>query len=266
MIINRIETEGEEIITSNEIKLILDRYRIGKKPLAKLLGWGETTIIRYMDGDMPTNEYSNKLKIILSDPEYYYKLLMKRQDCLTGVAYKKSRRAVLGRIMASKIYAIAYHIVNKSNGDISPGYIQYLLYYVQAFSLAFYDKEIFQEDYSINNEQAPYLKIYNSMKHCGVHTLELSEDYLTKEEMELVDAVYEGFSWFGLKSLNAMHISEKALLKTSRDKYGNRIIPKESIQSYFKEVLINHRIHSISSLVNYPEDKLMAIRKVNLLA
>ena len=56
---NRIEMDMEAIISSEEIKLILDRYRIGKKPLAKLLGWGETTIIRYMEGDVPTNEYSN---------------------------------------------------------------------------------------------------------------------------------------------------------------------------------------------------------------
>jgi hypothetical protein len=59
---NRVEIGNEAIITADEIKLILDRYRIGKKPLAKLLGWGETTIIRYMEGDIPTNEYSNKLR------------------------------------------------------------------------------------------------------------------------------------------------------------------------------------------------------------
>ena len=50
----------EEVISIPEIAAILNNYRIGKKPLAKLLGWGETTIIRYMDGDVPTKEYSDK--------------------------------------------------------------------------------------------------------------------------------------------------------------------------------------------------------------
>ena len=31
-------------ITSEEIMAILRRYNIGKKPLARLLGWGETTV------------------------------------------------------------------------------------------------------------------------------------------------------------------------------------------------------------------------------
>lgn len=62
-------------ITSEEIMTILRRYNIGKKPLARLLGWGETTILRYIDGDVPTVEYSKKLKAILDDPEYYYEIL-----------------------------------------------------------------------------------------------------------------------------------------------------------------------------------------------
>ena len=58
MINNRYELLNDEVITVDEIRQILESYRIGKKPLAKLLGWGETTIIRYMEGDIPTSEYS----------------------------------------------------------------------------------------------------------------------------------------------------------------------------------------------------------------
>jgi DNA-directed RNA polymerase subunit H (RpoH/RPB5) len=65
MNVNRYDVNYNEIISTDEIELILARYNIGKKPLAKLLGWGETTIIRYLEGDIPTLEYSNKLKSIL---------------------------------------------------------------------------------------------------------------------------------------------------------------------------------------------------------
>ncbi|HHV11217.1 MAG TPA: hypothetical protein GXX75_13185 [Clostridiales bacterium] len=257
---SRIEMDMGAVISSDEIKLILDRYRIGKKPLAKLLGWGETTIIRYMEGDVPTNEYSNKLRTILDDPEFYYDLLCRRQECLTGVAFKKSKNAVLSKIMSSKIYAVAYYIVNKSCAEISPSYIQYLLYYAQAFSLALYDKELFQEEYGINNEHMPYLKMYESMKKCGIRTLEGCEEYLNREEIELLNTVIDCFLWYGPSALYAMMETERFAMKISRDRYNNRIIAKDIIKGYFKEALNQYQISGIKDIRKYPERKLLEIK------
>ena len=67
---NNYSLKNDTVITADEIRQILEKYRIGKKPLAKLLGWGETTIIRYMEGDIPTSEYSNKLKTLLDNPGF----------------------------------------------------------------------------------------------------------------------------------------------------------------------------------------------------
>jgi uncharacterized phage-associated protein len=250
------------IISSEEIKLILDRYRIGKKPLAKLLGWGETTIIRYMEGDVPTNEYSNKLRTILDDPEFYYDLLCRRQECLTGVAFKKSKNAVLSKIMSSKIYAVAYYMVNKSCAEICPSYIQYLLYYAQAFSLALNEKELFQEECGINNEHMPYLKMFESMKKCGIHTLEGCEEYLTEEEIDLVDAIMESFLWYGPKALHAMVDSERSIMKISRDRYNNRIVAKDVIKGYFKDVLNQYQISGVKDMGKYPEHKMLEIKGI----
>lgn len=263
MKVNRNEMDNEAIITADEIKLILDRYRIGKKPLAKLLGWGETTIIRYMEGDIPTNEYSNKLKAILDDPEFYYDLLCRKKDCLTGVAYKKSKQAVMSKIMASKIYAAAYYIVNKCNAEICPSYIQFLLYYTQAFSLAFYDRELFQEECGVNNEHMPYLKLYEGMKRCGIHILEGGEEYLSLEEIELVDAVMEAFTWYGPKSLIAMTTYEKSLMKISRDKYNNKIIAKDTLKTYFKEILENYQMKGIKEIGKYPDQRILDIKELS---
>jgi uncharacterized phage-associated protein len=256
---NRIELKNEAIITTDEIKMILDRYRIGKKPLAKLLGWGETTIIRYMEGDIPTNEYSNKLKAILEDPEFYYDILCKRKDSLTGVAFKKSKRAVMSKILSSKIYAVAYYIVNKCDADICPSYIQYLVYYAQVFSLALYDKELFQEDCGINNQHIPYIKLYDSMRRCGIHTLEGGEEYLTAEEIELIDAVIDAFTWFGPKALAAMTTYEKSMIKISRDRYNNKIIAKETLKIYFKDILEHYQIKSIKDISKYPDQRILDI-------
>jgi uncharacterized phage-associated protein len=263
MMSNRYEVSGEGVISSDEIRQILERYRIGKKPLAKLLGWGETTIIRYMEGDIPTKEYSIKLRTLLDNPEFYYDLLIKRQECLTNVAFKKSKNAVLSKIMASKIYAAAYYIINKSDAEICPSYIQYLLYYIQAFSLVLHNKEIFQEDYGINNEQMPYLKLYHNMKRCGIHTLEMGEDYLSEQEKELVDAVHEAFSWYGPKAFYALMKIEKTALKISRDRNNNKIISKESIMLYFKDICEKYGIKEVDDICKYPDQLISEIRGIN---
>ena len=260
---NKIEMNMEAIISPDEIKLILDHYRIGKKPLAKLLGWGETTIIRYMEGDIPTNEYSSKLRTILNDPEYYYDLLCKKKDYLTNVAFKKSKKAVMTKIMSTKIYAVAFYIVNKCNADICAGYVQYLLYYAQAFSLAFYDKELFQEECGINQEQMPYLKLYEGMKRCGIHTIDGVEEYLNPDEMELVNVVAESYLWYGPKALKILSTYEKASMKPSRDKYNNKIFSKESIKAYFKELLDKYQIISINDIHNYPDQRVSEIKDLS---
>jgi uncharacterized phage-associated protein len=259
---NRIEAGSEAIISADEIKLILDRYRIGKKPLAKLLGWGETTIIRYMEGDIPTNEYSNKLRTILDDPEFYYDLLCRRKECLTGVAFKKSKKAVMSKIMSTKIYAAAYYIVNKSGADMCPSCIQYVLYYAQAFSLALYEKELFQEECGINSQHAPYLKLYEGMKRCGIHTLEGGEEFLELEEMELIDAIMDSFLWYGPKALYAMTAYEKTMMKISRDKYNNKIIAKDALKAYFKEILEHYQIKHVNDIYKYPDQRIMDIRDI----
>lgn len=260
MMSNRYEVSSEGAITSDEIRQILERYRIGKKPLAKLLGWGETTIIRYMEGDIPTNEYSKKLRALLDNPEFYHDLLVKRQDCLTNVAFKKSKKAVLSKIMSSKIYAVAYYIINKRDAEMCSSYIQYILYYTQAFSLALFDKEMFQEDYGINNEQMPYLKLYNTMKRCGIHTLEMGEEYLSEEEKELVDAVDEAFSWYGPKTFDELHKIDKIELKISRDRYNNKIVSKESIMQYFKGICEKYEIEGINDISKYPDQCVLEVR------
>lgn len=259
---NRIEMDNEAIITADEIKLILDTYRIGKKPLAKLLGWGETTIIRYMEGDIPTKEYSNKLKTILDDPEFYYNLLCKKKEFLTGVAFKKSKKAVLTKIMTSKIYAAAYHLVNKRGAEICASYIQYILYYTQAFSLALYDKELFQEEYGVNNDHIPYIKLYEAMRRCGIHTLEGGDEFLSPEEIELLDLVMDYFAWYGLKALSALSSFERANMKISRDKYNNKIISKEAIKTYFIDITDKYHIRSVKDIYKYPDQKIMEIKGV----
>lgn len=260
MIRNGFNIGDEGVITSDEIKQILECYNIGKKPLAKLLGWGETTIIRYMEGDIPTSEYSIRLKTLLYNPELYHDLLNKRKHCLTNVAFKKSRRAVLSKIMSSKIYAVAYYIINKIDAEICPSYVQYLLYYIQAFSMALYNQEVFQEDFSVNNEQMPYINLYRTMKRCGIHTLETGDSFLSEQERDLIDTIFEAYSWYGPKALKTFMGIERAELKVSRDRDNNKIISKDSITEYFKDICNKYEIYDIGDIHKYPDSLIVEIR------
>jgi Uncharacterized phage-associated protein len=248
-------------ITIHEIQQILKDYRIGKKPLAKLLGWGETTIIRYIDGDIPTVEYSNKLKEILYNPRYFYQLLLENRDNLTNVAFKKSRQSVLEKIMESKINLVAQYIINEADADISASRLQSLLYYIQGFHLAFYDTPMFQDEFTITALNVPYPKIYSDTKSRSIICLEMKDNSLTKEEIKLIKNVMDAFSWYGYRGLSAMAAEEKALYRISRDKENNRIISKEIIKANFKDIRKKYEIDEVDEICRYPDVRILELKK-----
>ena len=132
------------LITISEIKELLHKYNIGKKPLSKLLGWGDITVSRYIDGQIPTKMYSEKLKS-LNDPIEFYKLLEDNRDKITVEAYKnaiKMKDKILG--------AFAYNAIKYFNAVLNEH--------------KYYKEEIFNIIYSykINN----FDDSYNGGKVC----------------------------------------------------------------------------------------------------
>ena len=74
--------EENEIITVEEIEEILEKYNIGKRPLSLLLGFGEITITRYLEGYLPTPKNSKMLMEILNSPsdDYSISVMIKRSS------------------------------------------------------------------------------------------------------------------------------------------------------------------------------------------
>ena len=72
----------------------MKKYDIGKRPLSKLLGWGDLTITRYLEGFLPNKEYSDKLKLILDDVEEMLSLLESNKGNISNVAYNKTMEAI----------------------------------------------------------------------------------------------------------------------------------------------------------------------------
>ena len=86
--------EVDNIINIEQIKEILEKYSIGKRPLSSLLGWGELTITRYLDGDIPTKSYSDTLKLILEDVNKMSEILENNKSKISEVAYRKCRNRI----------------------------------------------------------------------------------------------------------------------------------------------------------------------------
>ncbi len=129
----------EGLILNSEIEKILNMYKIGKKPLAKLLGWSEVTIIRYLNGETPSRLYSDELYRILESPEYMEKLLLKNKENITEKAFNSCIKALKNKDNELEINLIAKYIIQKV--DITPLALEKLLYYCQSFYLVFLEKK-----------------------------------------------------------------------------------------------------------------------------
>ena len=127
--------EAENLIKVDDIEQILEKYDIGKRPLSLLLGWGEGTLTRYVGGDTPTKPYSDLLKRILVDEDYYREILKDNKDKISDVAYSKSINAVENISIKSGVVinklesAVKYLLMQTS--EITPLALQKLLYFAQ---------------------------------------------------------------------------------------------------------------------------------------
>lgn len=56
--------------------------------MAKLLGWGEVTVIRFLNGQIPSKEYSDRLKS-LEDPMEFFDLLQKNKEVIANGSFER---------------------------------------------------------------------------------------------------------------------------------------------------------------------------------
>lgn len=233
----------QEGISPEELKELLERYCIGKKPLAALLGWGATTILRYAEGVTPTGEYACRLKQLYLEPLSYLELLEAGKERITPIAYKKSKNAVLGILTASKLWCGAQYIIGRGDGDVSPYRIVTTLYYAQAFSLGLTGTALFFEECELSADgKLPYAEIYEQLKLYGIKKWFAGEGLLTKEEECFLDAAFEMLLWYGPAELRLVFAAERSYIRATRMEGGRKKIKHATISSYFKKVVQGYKI------------------------
>ena len=259
----------EEIIKTNEIIDILKKYKIGKKPLAKLLGWGEITLIRYLNGDVPTKPYSDELYKILLDVNYMEELIEKNKDNITQRAYENVKNAIkeikqfsfCGNIQ-SDIELIAEYIIMIGK-EITPLALQKILYYAQGFYMAFFGDFLFSDDCQAWVHGPVYLKIYEKYKIFKSGNIPIYMDYdisdmLDDEKRELLNVVIKCFGYYNGKALEKMTHYETPWINARKglpfNENSNNTIEKNDIEEYFTKVKDKYDMLNILEIRKYSEE------------
>lgn len=141
------ETEG--IVSVEEIQKLMELYHIGKAPLSLALGFGEVTISRYLEGQMPSKNYSDIMRNALAYPHYMELLLNQNQEKVGETAYKKAKKAIeelksLFDVSEKMLVAISY--IFEQPQEVTPLALQKILYYIQGIYMAIFGTSMFEEN------------------------------------------------------------------------------------------------------------------------
>lgn len=266
---NAYRTE-ENIIKISEIDEILKKYKIGKKPLAKLLGWGEVTLIRYLNGDIPTRPYSDELYKLLNDSKYMEEVLEKNKNSITVKAYNNVKNAIkkLNEIsfkidLESEIELIAEYIILIGK-EITPLALQKVLYYAQGFYKAFFGEFLFEDDCEAWVHGPVYTKIYDKYKMFKSGNIQPSMDYdvsdiIEDEKKELLDVIIKCFGYYNGKALEKMSHYETPWMNARNglpvNENSNNVIEKDDIEEYFYRVKEKYDMLNILEIKKYSDDQ-----------
>ena len=263
--------EAEGLVSIDDIERLMKIYKIGKAPLSLALGFGEVTISRYLEGQVPSKEYSDIVKGALSSPAYMKDKLIENREKLTDAAYKKAFFAAesIERLfsVSDKMLQVIAYIFEKLE-EVTPLMLQKLLYFIQGVYSALYGKPIFEEDCRAWVHGPVYPEVYelfrdfkyNPIDDARFALLKGPKDSLTDDEKRVIDLVLNTFGMYGGKVLEKITHNEEPWIE-ARKGYDDSIpsselLPKERIMKYF--ILINQKygIDTEDGLQTYIHDML----------
>lgn len=265
--------KSQNIVGLSVIRELPKRYRIGKRPLSLLLGWGEHTYSRYIEGAVPNQRYSSQIQLLHNDPKEYLRFLEENKDRISDVAYRKSKEAVRAVLENDypenmKLYSLADKFVICAGGDITNQALQKLVYYAQGFSAALLGHPIISNCPKAWVLGPVYGALWHEYKDNEEAILEDAEDEspFSSEEDRLIEQVYNSFGVYSGPMLSEMTHSEAPWLM-ARERAGvhegescSERIRLSEIESYFKQIISAYSISTIGDIENYPRRRIKQIR------
>lgn len=266
--IDDIYRRNNDLITIDQIYEIMEKYNIEKRPLSNLLGFGELTITRYLDGQLPTKRYSDMLLRLLHYDEEMKRLLKEGKENITPNACRKVEEALQSRARLlchdTKVETVALYVIN-SFYDVTNLSLQKLLYYVKAFGYVFCGKDLLQEECEAWVHGPVFPAIYEKYKTFGREVIRSDaggldfEHLLTEEEQKVIDYVLQCFGIYNGCVLRELTHHERPW-QEAREGLGDmerctNIIKDIDIEQYFTEMDRKYELHKRSGVENYIKSK-----------
>ncbi len=133
------------------------------------------------------------------------------------------------------------HMVDVDSGDVMTNLrLQKLLYYAQAWHLAFTAHPLFQEDFEAWTHGPVVRSLYDKFKECEWRSLPVPTDQMPDvlaESRQILDEVWEQYGQFSASYLEELTHQEAPWIEARGDREpGDRcsaIISKDSMRDYY---------------------------------
>jgi len=240
---------AEGIISLDEIEELMNKYKIGKEPLAAALGLGAVTIKRYFQGQLPSAKNSELMFKALNNISFMEMLLDKNKESVGNVAYTRSKEQIkrLNEVKTSKLEQVANYIIQFD--EITPLALQKLLGFVQGISSLINERMMFQDMCQAWIHGPVYPTIYDKYKSYCAQVIEPvadTEDLKTlidEDDKKVIDLVMRTFGLYNGKILEFIsHKQEPWIAARSgclpEERCDNYIL-NDSISEYYKEIDID---------------------------
>ena len=264
----------EGIVSVNDIRDLMEVYRIGKAPLSLALGFGEVTITRYLSGQVPSKEYSCIIRKALESPVFMIERLNENMNKIGETAYKKAMNAIkevepLFALSEKMLLTISY-IFNKAE-EVTPLALQKILYFIQGIYMVLFDKELFAEDCEAWAHGPVFKDVYEafkSFKYNPIDDIRFSMfqnrfNELSDDEKKVIDLVLESFGMYSGKALEKITHEETPWLDARMNclpgEPSNEVISKEAIKEYFSEVARNYEMDNVDGIKKYINSRLQIV-------
>lgn len=251
----------EDLVSIDDIKRLMELYKIGKAPLSLALGFGEITITRYLDGQIPTKKYSNIIKKALISPSYMKSMLDSNRDKITDVAYD---RAIFAATCLENMFNVSQKMLNviaylfSCLGEITLSELQRLLYFSQGITLSLHDVPLFDEELTVLNELPCYINVmdllsdfkYDPTSDTRYLVIKDTESILSKSESQIINLVVTTFGRFSTAILNQCTKSH------SYSKNDSDIITKSEMKTYFDYLNLKYDLSTELGINRFISDSL----------
>lgn len=261
----------EDIVTIEDIKKLMRIYNIGKGPLSLALGFGEITISRYLEGQMPSKNYSEIMRKALSKPDYMENLLVQNRKKVGETAYKKALKAIhelksLFQLSDKMTVTIAY--LFEQVHEITPLALQKMLYFIQGIYMVTFGVPLYPEECQAWVHGPVYGKVYDLFKDFKYNPIEdnrfvLFEGQtkkLTDDEKRVIDLVIESFGMYSGKILEKITHNEEPWINARQgydvNECSTKVIEKSDMKEYFEMVSEKYGVDTVDGLNCYILDSL----------